>query len=119
MRSPGNTERELADKLAFYDRYGVEEYYLYDRDTGSLQGWQRSAGRLESIPQMRGWISPRLGIRFDIEGLDLCLYRPDGERFVSYPEAMRRAQEEAAARRSAEAELARLKALLKEKGIDF
>ena len=37
--SPGNTRQEMADKLAFYDRYGVEEYYLYDPDHGRLQGW--------------------------------------------------------------------------------
>ena len=26
--APGNTSKEMADKLAFYERYGVEEYYL-------------------------------------------------------------------------------------------
>src|SRR5262249_19432258 len=30
--SPGNTAKEMADKLAFYDEYGVEEYYVYDPD---------------------------------------------------------------------------------------
>jgi Uma2 family endonuclease len=24
--SPGNTRKEMTDKLAFYDHYGVEEY---------------------------------------------------------------------------------------------
>lgn len=28
--SPGNTLAEMAHKLQFYARYGVEEYYLYD-----------------------------------------------------------------------------------------
>ncbi len=42
--SPNNTPQEMADKLAFYDRYGVEEYYLYDPDHGRLQGWRRQGG---------------------------------------------------------------------------
>ncbi len=90
--SPGNTRQEMADKLAFYERYGVEEYYLYDPDHGRLQGWRRQVGRLVEIPQMRGWISPRLGVRFDLEGMDLCLTAPDGRRFVSYVEVAKRAK---------------------------
>ncbi len=110
--SPGNTRKEMADKLAFYDRYRVEEYYLYDPDNGRLQGWLRQAGRLMEIAQMRGWISPRLGVRFELEGIDLCLTRPDGRRFVSYVEMAQRAE-------AAEAELARLRALLEQQGIDL
>ncbi len=90
--SPGNTRQEMADKLAFYERYGVEEYYLYDPDHGRLQGWRRQAGRLVEIPQMRGWISPRLGVRFDLDGMDLCLTTPDGRRFASYVEVAQRAE---------------------------
>jgi Uma2 family endonuclease len=32
IRSPGNSQTELDKKLLFYERYGVEEYYLYDPD---------------------------------------------------------------------------------------
>ncbi len=39
--SPGNTLAEMALKWQFYDRYGVEEYYLYDPDKNDLTGWQR------------------------------------------------------------------------------
>jgi Uma2 family endonuclease len=90
--SPGNTKKELADKLAFYDRYGVEEYYLYDPDNGRLQGWWRQAGRLLEIAAMRGWISPRLQVQFDLEGVDLCLTRPDGRHFDNYLEVFQRAE---------------------------
>ena len=121
--SPGNTRREMDEKLAFYDRYGVEEYYLYDPDHGRLQGWWRQQGRLVEIAPMRGWVSPRLGVRFDLDGLELCLTRPNGERFASFLEfaqqardarqravaefmarqaAEQRAEAEAAARREAE-----------------
>ncbi len=93
--SPGNTRKEMAEKLAFYDRYGVEEYYLYDPDNGRLQGWWRQGGRLVEIAQMRGWFSPRLGVHFELEGMDLCLTKPDGWRSASYVEVSQRAKQEA------------------------
>lgn len=83
--SPGNTRREMDRKLLFYDRYGVEEYYIYDPDRIELSGWQRSNTGLDSIEEMSGWVSPRLGIRFNL-GEELELYRPDGERFLSFAE---------------------------------
>jgi Uma2 family endonuclease len=89
--SPGNTKREMADKLNFYQRYGVEEYYLYDPDNGELQGWWRQQGQLQPIASMRGWVSPRLEVRFDLVGLDLALYAPDGRPFESYTEVTVRA----------------------------
>jgi Uma2 family endonuclease len=82
--SPGNRKREMDDKLAFYDRYGVEEYYLYDPDRGRLQGWLRTFnGALLPIEEMQGWRSPRLGIRFALDGLELNLYYPDEGRFLT------------------------------------
>jgi Uma2 family endonuclease len=82
--SPNNTAPEMARKRAFYEQYGVEEYYEYDPDRGQLRGWQRRDGRLEPISQMRGWVSPRLGVRFDLEDGALALFHPDGRRFLSY-----------------------------------
>jgi len=38
IRSPGKTQTELNKKQVFYDRYGVEEYYLYDPDDDDLSG---------------------------------------------------------------------------------
>lgn len=35
---------------------------------------------------MSGWVSPRLGIKFEMSGTELQLYRPDGERFATYIE---------------------------------
>lgn len=84
--SPGNTRREMAKKLDFYERHGVEEYYLYDPDGGTLQGWLHQDKRLQAVATMRGWVSPRLNVRFDLEGKDLCMYDWNGERFQSYLE---------------------------------
>lgn len=87
VRSSGNTQTEMDQKLVFYDRYGVEEYYLYDPDRGDLSGWLRTENRLDVIEQMFGWVSPRLGVRFAMSsGTELELYRPDGERFATYVE---------------------------------
>lgn len=86
IRSPGNTQTEMDKKLVFYDRYGVEEYYLYDPDKGDLSGWLRTEERLDVIEQMSNWVSPRLGIRFEMLGTELQLYRPDGEKFATYVE---------------------------------
>lgn len=92
--SPGNTLAEMTRKYRFYEGYGVEEYYVYDPDRGELSGWLRHGTSLEEIEKMAGWVSPRLGIRFEIEDLELALYRPDGERFLTYVE-MVEAREEA------------------------
>ncbi|MFO1430222.1 MAG: Uma2 family endonuclease [Candidatus Competibacteraceae bacterium] len=100
--SPGNTRREMDEKLKFYDRYGVEEYYLYDPDRGRLQGWWRQQGRLVEITPIQGWVSPRLGVRFDLDGRELCLTRPNGERFAPFLEVFQQARD---ARQHAVAEL--------------
>ena len=42
--SPGNRPPDLAKKFAFYDRFGVEEYYVYDPDDGRPLGLA-AAGR--------------------------------------------------------------------------
>ena len=95
IRSPGNTIAVMTRKFRFYERHGVEEYYLYDPDTGELSGWQRQGETLEEIEPMEGWVSPRLGIRFELESGVLQLYRPDGERFATYVELMdQRAEQE-------------------------
>lgn len=84
--SPGNTVKEMERKLEFYDRHGVEEYYIYDPDEGRLEGWQRDDGSLTPIKNMASWVSPRLGVRFELENDELQVYRPDGQRFLTYEE---------------------------------
>lgn len=82
--SPGNRKGEMAEKFAFYEQYSVEEYYLYDPDRGRLQGWLRNVEhKLAPISTMIGWLSPHLGIRFEMEGKELKLFYPDGRRFLT------------------------------------
>lgn len=92
--SPGNSAKEMLKKLAFYDRYGVEEYYLYDPDDGELLGWQRQGKGLVNIASIIGWVSPRLGIKFTLENGNLVIYQPDGERFLTYLELEQQRQQE-------------------------
>jgi Uma2 family endonuclease len=94
--APGNRPGEMERKFRFYERYGVEEYYAYDPDDGSLEGWLRAGERLEEIPQMAGHVSPRLGIRFDPgEGPDnLRIFGPDGARFLTFDELAQKSKAE-------------------------
>ncbi|MEG4319609.1 MULTISPECIES: Uma2 family endonuclease [unclassified Microcoleus] len=86
IRSHNDSNTKMNKKLSFYNRYGIEEYYLYDPEKNELEGWQRIEGSLEPIEPMQGWISPRLGVRFELPESGLEIYRPDGERFLSYSE---------------------------------
>jgi len=81
--SPSNRAGEMEQKLQFYNRYGVEEYYLYDPERLHLKGWHRITDDLDKIPNVNGWVSPRLGIRF-ILNPQLVLYLPDGSEFSDY-----------------------------------
>ncbi|MEC4986438.1 MAG: Uma2 family endonuclease [Oscillatoria sp. PMC 1068.18] len=84
--SPGNTLTEMAQKQQFYDRYGVEEYYLFDPEEVDLSGWLREDSRLNVIENIQGWVSPRLGIRFELTSEELEIFTPSGERFLSFVE---------------------------------
>jgi Uma2 family endonuclease len=84
--SPGNRAGEMIRKYRFYQRYGVEEYYLWDPDEATLDGWLRQGAELEDVPVMDGWVSPRLGVRFALEAGRLRLYRPDGSLFLTFAE---------------------------------
>ena len=74
--SPGNTVFEMADKLHFYDEYGVEEYYVYDPDTNRLLVYRRGQEQMpasrvaQELAQtdgvlIRHWLRP---VRVLIEG---------------------------------------------------
>jgi len=92
--SPGNRLAEMIKKFQFYDRYQVEEYYTYDPDLGDLSGWARIADRdLIEIDVMAGWVSPRMGVRFDLKEGELELYYPDGRKFASYLELVAQAEQ--------------------------
>ncbi|NBD33926.1 MAG: hypothetical protein GVY17_13415 [Cyanobacteria bacterium] len=94
--SPGNRLREMTRKWEFYERYGVEEYYIYDPTDNELEGMQRQEGRLRLIAEMDHWVSPRLGIKFVPTPETLEIYRADGRKFLSTLELEQRAEKLAA-----------------------
>ncbi|WP_124977895.1 Uma2 family endonuclease [Aphanothece sacrum] len=91
--SPGNTLKEMGEKLEFYEDYGVEEYYLYDPDTNNLSGWLREENRLRSIKNMQGWVSPRLNITFALNQNNLEIFTLTGQKFLTYTELGKLQQE--------------------------
>ncbi|GET39212.1 Uma2 family endonuclease [Microseira wollei] len=123
--SPGNRSKKMFEKLLFYQRYGVQEYYIYDPDDNELTGLVRSGDWLEPIEEMNNWVSPLLEIRFELTENSLEIYRPDGRRFLTSVELEQRANEATARAEEATARLEqeqqRYQALLeqlRQKGID-
>lgn len=92
--SPTNSNLDMAKKLLFFDRYGVEEYYLYNPESNILEVWIRILEGLTPILATDNWVSPRLKVRFDTSTGRLTLYRPDGTKFYSYIEVNNLLQEE-------------------------
>ncbi|MBE9225380.1 Uma2 family endonuclease [Phormidium sp. LEGE 05292] len=131
--SPGNRLKAMAQKLKFYERYGVEEYYVFEPDDVELIGWVRSGNELELIDEINGWISPRLGVRFQVTTDNLEIFAPSGERFLTFVELgqlkeqeKQRAQQEKQRADEAERQLEEerlkyqaLQELLRERGINL
>jgi Uma2 family endonuclease len=131
--SPGNTVAEMRLKRMFYNRYGVEEYYEYDPESGTLDVWLRREGALQTAFFIDEWRSPRLGVTLKLESTgELSVYSPQGKKFLRPVETQaqvelaetRAEQAEARAEQAetraeqAEARAERLAAKLRELGID-
>jgi Uma2 family endonuclease len=109
--SPGNRPGEMEAKLEFNRRYGMEEYYIYDPHSARLEAYLRSGDELHAVAAVDGFTSPRLGVRFDLLGPELVVWRPDGQRFRTFLE-LSNAEQQAHARAD------RLAAKLRDLGID-
>ncbi|MBE9236131.1 Uma2 family endonuclease [Anabaena aphanizomenioides LEGE 00250] len=92
--SLGNRTKEMAQKMLFYQRYGVEEYYVYDPDTIELVGYLKNQEWLEEIEEINNWVSPRLGIRFELTSDNLEIYYPDGRKFLTSLELNQQLEQE-------------------------
>ncbi|MEO1386251.1 MAG: Uma2 family endonuclease [Cyanobacteria bacterium J06634_6] len=123
--SPGNRGGELARKFQFYQRYGVQEYYVYDPDNIDFFGWEREGNYLEPIEIAEDWTSPCLKVRFVLTPETLEVYRPDGKPFLTPVELQEQLQETEQKLNKSEQKLnesesknARLAERLRELGID-
>ncbi|MFM9268158.1 Uma2 family endonuclease [Tychonema sp. BBK16] len=81
--SPGNRSVKTGEEVLFYQRYGVQEYYIYDPDNIELSGFVRDEDWFEPIAEMNGWVSPLLEIRFQLTENTLEIYHPDGRKFLT------------------------------------
>ncbi|HFA47838.1 MAG TPA: Uma2 family endonuclease [Bacteroidetes bacterium] len=75
--------------LAFYEKYGVEEFYTYDPEKNLFVVYQRQGDKLTRLEGLQQWVSPLLKVRFEWFGETFKLYRPDGSRFVHFSELER------------------------------
>jgi Uma2 family endonuclease len=104
--SPSNSVLEMDDKRDFYEEYGVEEYYLYDPTTNRLKVWVRRGEVFRQVRPADGFVSPRLGVRFDLSGAEMVVWGPDGQRFLTF-EQLQAARKQAEQRGTRLAELGR------------
>jgi Uma2 family endonuclease len=102
--SPGNRKRAMDFKRTRYEAWGVEEYYVFDPYEIGLEVWLSEGGIFRLIPEASGFVSPRMGIRFEL-GEDMTIFAPDGRPFLDYAEVARERDE-----RQAEAEEAQRRA---------
>ena len=91
--SPSNTRQEMLDKQEFYFNHGAEEFYIYDPDDNILQGFVRTNRRVTTIKNWAKFVSPRLGIRFELVDDDLHVYGANGQRFLTFVEVSERAEQ--------------------------
>jgi len=103
--SPGNRLKKMFEKLLFYQRYGVQEYYIYEPEEVELTGLIRSEDWLEPIEEINSWVSPLLEIRFELTENNLEIYRPDGRRFLTSVELEQLREQESQRAEEASAQL--------------
>ena len=87
VRSPGNTDEEMIAKCDFYDHHGVQEYYHYDPETNKLEIRTRGRATLRMHHDIANFVSPQLGIRFEMTKPEMTVYGPDGNRFIDFTES--------------------------------
>jgi Uma2 family endonuclease len=92
--SPSNRPGAMERKFQFYQRYGVEEYYIYDPDHPALSRWLRQKNELLEVTSPLPWTSPRLNVRFELTDGPLRLYGPDGKPFSTYLELVQQREQE-------------------------
>lgn len=101
--SPSNTRDEMDVKKQFYEKYGAEEFYLlFPEFPAFIQAWWRDRAGLTRVIETKGFVSPRLGVRFDFHPRAIVLSGPDGRPFRNPAEiAAERDRAELAARDAA------------------
>ncbi len=119
--SPSNSAREMLNKQRFYREHGVLEMYFYDPDSDDFWGFVRSTTEQDFTPVTTlnfPWVSPTLGIRFELFDDGLAVFTPEGEPFKDPGEIFAERDQAQNERDQAQNERDRAFAKLRELGID-
>jgi Uma2 family endonuclease len=119
--SPSNSAREMLNKQRFYREHGVLEMYFYDPDSHDFWGFVRSTPEPDFAPVTAlnfPWVSPSLGIRFELFDDGLAVFTPDGKPFKDPEEIFAERDQAQQERDQAQSERDRAFAKLRELGID-
>ncbi|MFK7979230.1 MAG: Uma2 family endonuclease [Saprospiraceae bacterium] len=111
--SPGNTKKEMAKKLLWYEKYGVIEYYVYDPDSNKLEIYNRTADKLIKI-DTKDWTSHLLKFRLLWTTDTLKIFHPNGTPFLSYAEVIADVKSAKTAVTTAKAKMVKIKVENKE-----
>jgi|CXWK01.1.fsa_nt_gi Uma2 family endonuclease len=115
--SPSNTWAEMARKLTFYQRHGVQEYWVFDPADGALEVHVREGGELRKLGDRGGGlISATTGVHVHVEGKELVVADPDGRRWLAPEDEAARADELAARADALATEVATLRQRLGDVG---
>lgn len=79
--SPSNTYREMLRKRDFYERFGVDEYWVFEPEDGTLEVWLRDGAALSRVPMAEGGhVSPTTGVQVSVVDRELVVHGPGGGR---------------------------------------
>ena len=79
--SPGNRLGQMETRRKFYEKYGAEEFYIVYPEEPGVECWLRRGDSFEAVENVNGFTSPRLGIRFTWDNLNLHIHGADGREF--------------------------------------
>jgi len=96
--SHSNTWADMARKLAFYQRFGTQEYWVYDPLDGAFEVYLRDGDEFRPVVDPgAGYVSPVTGVRVCVEGTELVVTDPDGQhRWLTPTQEMQRASAQSA-----------------------
>lgn len=81
--SPSNTPAEMTRKLAFYDRHGVREYWVFDPYAGVLQVYARQGDRLVLVGGEQPVVCPVTGVTAAVVEGRIHVTEPGGRVWLS------------------------------------
>ncbi len=100
--SPSNTHAEMQLKREFCAQYGAEEFYIiYPEYPNDAEAWLRSGEEFVRVPEVNGFVSPRVGFRFVLEDGQLTVFGPDGREWKSPDVTLRELEDSESDRDSA------------------